>query len=139
MNGLVFLSYSFKDIHRVRRLRHMLQLHGLYLWPDTTLTPGTPAWKRAVPQRLAEAACILVVISKNTLHSNWVHEVVSYATQHHIPMLPVVVDGEPGHIMLVKLEGEAWYDLRWSRKYVSEIREMAAHIQTYINQSIIDV
>jgi hypothetical protein len=137
MKGLVFLSYSFKDIHRVRRLRELLQLHGLALWPDFTLMPGTPAWKRAAPKRLAEAACIVLVISKNTLLSNWVQDVVSYARQHHIPVLPVVIDGDPGHIMLVELDGEAWYDLRWSSKYVSEITEMVAHIRGHIQQTIV--
>ncbi len=139
MNGLVFLSYSFKDIRRVRRLRQLLQLHGLHLWPDNTLMPGTPAWKDAVPQRLAEAACIVLVISKNTLLSNWVHDVIAYAQQHEIPVLPVIMDGEPTHRLLVDLDGEAWYDLRWSRKYVSEIREMVIHIQSYIKQTIVEV
>jgi hypothetical protein len=39
--------------------------------------------------------------------------------------------------MLVELDGEAWYDLRWSSKYVSEITEMVAHIRGHIQQTIV--
>ena len=33
MKDLVFLTYSFKDLRRVRRLQQALQMYGLRVWP----------------------------------------------------------------------------------------------------------
>jgi hypothetical protein len=137
MDQPVVLSYSYKDIRQVRRLRQALQLHGLPVWPDQTLMPGTPAWKRDVQSRLQAAACVILILSKNTLFSNWVLQVIAYARDHDLPVLPVVVDGDPGHILLVELEGDLWFDLRWSRNYVVEVRALVAQIQQVMKQSVI--
>jgi len=139
MSEIVFLSYSFKDIRRVRRLRVALQLHGLTVWPDHMPTPGTPAWKAQVKERLTEAACIIAILSNDTLDSRWAMYALEYAQENGIPILPVLVDGNPGHILLVDLKGEDWFDLRWSRNYVTEVRSLVSMIQFHANTDQITV
>lgn len=139
MNQLVFLSYSFKDTRRVRRLREALQLHGLTVWPDDMPTPGTPAWKAEVKDRLTEAACVIAILSKDTLDSRWAMYALEHAQEHGTPILPVLIDGGPGHILLVDLKGEDWFDLRWSRNYVAEVRALVALIQFYASTDQITV
>lgn len=129
MNRLVILAYSFKDLHRVRRLRDALWQHGLTVWPDKTLTPGSPSWQAEVVERLAEAVCVVVALSRDAAKSNWLRQVVDYARENGIPVLPVVVNHEPGHPLLLELEGEDWFDLRWSKNYDREVRALVAHIQ----------
>jgi hypothetical protein len=132
MNNLVFLTYSFKDMRRVRRLRDALSRYGLRVWPDKTLTPGTPGWQAVVDDRLAEAVCVLAILSKDASQSNWVAQAVSDAHLLRIPVLPVVIDGEPAHPMLFQIDSEDWFDLRWSRNYAREIREMVALIHQLV-------
>ena len=131
MSHLVFLAYSFKDRRRVQRLREALQLHGLPVWPDKMPAPGTPAWKAQVMERLNEAACIVAILSKDTMDSRWAMDALNYAEENNIPVLPVLVDGSPGHGLLVRLTGDDWFDLRWSRHFVQEMRALVALIQQH--------
>jgi hypothetical protein len=139
MNNLVFLTYSFKDMRRVRRLRDALRRHGLHVWPDKTLTPGTPAWQNAVNDRLADAVCVLAILSNDATQSNWVLQAISDARLLRIPVLPVVIDGEPANPMLFEIEGEDWFDLRWSRNYVREVREMVRLIRQLVDAQVVEV
>ena len=129
MKDLVFLTYSFKDLRRVRRLQHALQMHGLRVWPGRLLMPGTPVWTREVNDRLGEALCVIALLSTDATLSRWVAEAVHVAHERQIPVLPAVIDGEPGHILLVELDGEDWFDLRWSKNYMHEVRAMVEVIR----------
>lgn len=124
MRPLVFLTYSFKDIHRARRLRDSLRRYGIDVWPDKTLTPGTPSWKMDVQQQLAEAVCIIAILSQDSNLSGWVQQAVDAARTYQIPVIPALMDGDPAHPLLIELDGEDWFDLRWSWNYPREIREM---------------
>lgn len=132
MNNLVFLTYSYKDLRRVRRLRDVLHQQGVRVWPNRTLTPGTYAWQSEVHDRLAEAVCVLALLSKDAEQSHWLQQVVSAAHLLHIPVLPVVIDGEAGHPLLFQLESEDWFDLRWSRNYAREVRELVLLIHKLV-------
>ena len=132
MDHLVFLAYSFKDMRRVRQLRAALELHGLMVWPHDLPLPGTPSWKAELEARLDAAACVVIVLSNDTLDSKWALLATEGAQQRGLPILPVVVDGKPGHILLVETSGDDWFDLRWSRNYVREVRAMVALIRQHI-------
>lgn len=139
MKSRIILTYSFRDIRRVQRLREALRRHGLDVWPDKTLTPGTPAWRAEIDARLNEALCIVVVLSRDTGLSGWVRQVIDFTHRNPVPVLPVVVDGEPGHHLLVELAGEAWFDLRWSKRYKSEVSALAALIHRLSEGAAIEV
>ncbi|MBZ0296350.1 MAG: toll/interleukin-1 receptor domain-containing protein [Anaerolineae bacterium] len=134
MKNHVFLSYSFKDIHRARRLRDVLRLFGLEVWPSDILTPGIPSWKAVMQERLENACCVVVILSKDSHMSNWVSSVLEYAAQHQLPVLPAVMDGTAGNLLLVEVDGEHWFDLRWSRNFASECVEMVSVIRGYMTQ-----
>ncbi|MAS36002.1 MAG: hypothetical protein CL610_18485 [Anaerolineaceae bacterium] len=139
MNDLVFLAYSFKDIRRARRLRESLRQHGLRVWPDRTLMPGTPDWKTQVQKRLAEAGCVVVILSKDAPLSRWVWQIAGDAHHRQIPILPVLMDGDAGHILLVELEGEDWFDLRWSKNYAREVRYLVDAIRQYTADATVTI
>lgn len=134
MRNHVFLSYSFKDMHRARRLRDALRHYGLRVWPDDTLMPGAPSWQALAHERLVHAVCLIVVLTKDTVASYWAMKVIAEATAHGIPILPVVMDGDPGHRLLVDLDGDAWFDLRWGRNYASELPGLVATIDTLMDR-----
>ena len=83
MGQLVFLSYSHKDVTRVRRFRDLLRALGFAVWPDQRLTPGTTTWTSQVDQRLSDSAVILLFLSKYTTESKWVDHVLNYARLPH--------------------------------------------------------
>jgi len=125
----VFLSYSFKDIERARRLRDVLQFYGVQVWPSGVLTPGSPSWRAELKEQIAQAACVVVILTKDTPDSNWVLTAINQALVSKVPILPVVMDGEPGHRLLIELKGDPWFDLRWSRNFAAEVRDLVSQIQ----------
>ncbi len=127
----IFLSYSFKDIERARLLREALRLYGLRVWPDGLLTPGSPTWRAELENKIVQASCVVVILTKDTPQSSWVTAAVNHAIDSNIPILPVVMDGTPAHPLLIELQGDPWFDLRWSRNFASEIRELVSQIQRY--------
>ncbi len=131
MMNHVILSYSFKDIERARRLRDALRFYGVNVWPSGVLTPGSPSWRAELADQIAQASCVIVIITKDTPQSYWVTAAVNQAAAFNIPILPVVMDGEPGHRLLVELKGDPWFDLRWSRNFGAEIRELVIQVQRY--------
>lgn len=133
MKNHVFLSYSFKDIHRARRLRDVLRLFDLEVWPSDILTPGIPSWKAVMQERLENACCVVVILSKDSHMSSWVDIALQYAAEHELPVLPAVMDGEAGNPLLIEVAGDHWFDLRWSRNFASECVEMIHLIRRYMN------
>jgi hypothetical protein len=131
MGQLVFLTYSYKDIRRVRRFRDLLKALGFDVWPDTTLTPGTSSWKSHIDNRLNDTVVMLVFLSRYTSESNYVHEALAQAHTRQLPVLPLLIDGDPGHLLLVQTEGESWFDLRWSWNYRREIEELVDTLQQF--------
>ena len=127
----VCLCYSFKDIERARRLRDALRFYGVSVWPSGILTPGSPTWRAELKEQIAQASCLIVILTKDTPESYWVTAAINQALALGIPILPVVMDGQPGHRLLVDLQGDPWFDLRWSRNFASEIRDLVSQIQHY--------
>lgn len=127
----VILSYSFKDIERARRLRDALRFYGVGVWPSGVLTPGSPSWRAELKDKIAQASCVIVILTKDTPQSYWVTAAINQATLLGIPVLPVVMDGEPTHRLLIELKGDPWFDLRWSRNFASEMRELVSEIQRF--------
>lgn len=127
----VFLSYSFKDIERARRLRDALQFYDVNVKPSGVLTPGSPSWRTELKEQIAQASCVIVILTRDTPESYWVTAAINHATASNVPILPVVMDGEPGHRLLVDLKGDPWFDVRWSRNSGAEIRELVGQIRRY--------
>lgn len=137
MSQLVFLSYSYKDIRRVRRFRDLLKALGFAVWPDNTLTPGTSSWKTQLEPRLNEAVVMLVFLSRYTSESNYVVQALDEAQTRQIPVLPLLIDGDPGHILLVQTAGDSWFDLRWSWNYRREIEELVDTLQQFASPVVL--
>lgn len=125
----VFLSYSFKDLHKAERVRIGLWYYGVSVYPDKILTPGTDEWHAKLIPVLSQVKYVVALLSPDTLGSLWVKLALDYAQSHQIPVLPMVVGGDPGHVLLVKLAGSVWFDLRRNSSYRSELDSLASLIE----------
>lgn len=134
----VFLSYSFKDLRVVRRLYDALSACGIRCWPDRILTPGTERWRAHVHEAIANSACVVVALSKDTIWSAWVEIALALAVELNVPVIPVLVNDSPGHILLVELDGQEWFDLRFRKGYYQEIAQLAALIREYAAQRMVE-
>lgn len=135
----VFLSYSVKDLYGVRRVRDALTAQAIACWPARILTPGTDYWLANARVAASSAACIVVVLSPDTLESRWVALALKYAAEYGVPVIPAVVSGEPGHILLVKLDGSDWFDLRYRSRFAAEITALAALVRQHMRARLVEM
>lgn len=138
MDNHVFLSYSFADVYRARRLRTALRLYGIAAWPRLALTPGSPAWEAEFEERLKTAACVVLILTPNSGSSRWVSMAIDHANRHRVPVVPVVMSGDAGHVLLTQVQGEAWFDLRWSRNLKSELSGLVQLIRQHNQPEVVE-
>ena len=107
----VFLSYSRKDAEIMRQLREQFSRHGLDVWTDEDLVPGTPLWSNAIESALDEAGCVVAIMSPHFKQSEWAEREMSYATGR-VPIIPVLVRGDIHNAVPLELAGTQYLDLR---------------------------
>jgi hypothetical protein len=96
--GFVFVSYTHEDRERVRPLvelldRKLREIDGSIFW-DQRLRVGTPI-SEEIYKLLGEAACVLVVWTKNSVSSQWVQAECLDACKDG-RLVPVAMDGRLG-------------------------------------------
>ncbi|MEI6652049.1 MAG: SUMF1/EgtB/PvdO family nonheme iron enzyme [Chlorobiaceae bacterium] len=86
----IFISYAYKDVERVRPIAEELEKIGWSVFWDHTIPPGKK-WPIYLKEKLDESHCVLVVWSRDSINSNWVHAEVDEAQNRHI-LIPVLLD-----------------------------------------------
>lgn len=69
----VFLSYAREDRSRVEPLVAALQKQGWSVWWDPHILPGD-TYRKVIQAALANARCVVVLWSQESIHSDWVLE-----------------------------------------------------------------
>jgi hypothetical protein len=87
----IFISYSRKDLARVRILADALSIHGWSVWWDRQIPAGR-TFDQVIADALSEARCVIVVWSKESIGSDWVREEAEEGRRRDI-LIPVLIDG----------------------------------------------
>ncbi len=86
----VFISYSRKDLVFVERLAKDLIDAGLEVWFDLSgLEVGT-RWGKEIQNAIQQSQYILVVLSPNSIESEWVEKEFLYANNLKIKIIPLL-------------------------------------------------
>ena len=86
----VFISYSRKDLAFVERLAENLQAAGLQVWYDLSgLDVGT-RWGRDIQDAIEQCQCFVVVLSPNSVDSEWVEKEFMYANSLKKRIIPLL-------------------------------------------------
>ena len=86
----IFVSYAREDIERAARIGEFLAARGFSVWWDRELTAGD-RFATVVQDALAQAKAVVVLWSKNSVDSHWVHAEASEALERNI-LIPVILD-----------------------------------------------
>lgn len=87
----VFVSYSRKDEDQARPLIEELGRAGFSVWWDGMLEAGT-VYTRTTEEALENALAVVVVWSKQSVHSNWVRD-EAQSGRDRSRLVPVSIDG----------------------------------------------
>jgi len=73
----VFLSYSIKDKLIAKKIADYIKKQGIYVWFDIEdIKPGD-SWKSQIDNELKQTDYILILLSKNSMKSNWTRDIAN--------------------------------------------------------------
>lgn len=87
----VFISYSRKDIKFARRLAGDLEKAGFDVWWDVSDLKGGDDWVRFIPAAIEASQYFVVLLSPNSIQSEWVEKEYSYAIRHRKKIVPAMI------------------------------------------------
>ncbi len=86
----VFLSYSRNDLNFVQGLAQTLMSNGVDVWWDLSSIQGGDNWTEAIPQAIENCELCIVVLTPNSVKSNWVQKEYTYALEQEKKVVPVM-------------------------------------------------
>ena len=88
----VFLSYSRRDDHFVRRLAADLEKRGVDVWLDTDDLDDTDEdrWRRSIVQAITKSSALVVVLSPDSVESAPVERELTIAAETKRRIIPIV-------------------------------------------------
>ena len=87
----VFISYSRKDIAFARRLAGDLEQAGFDVWWDISDLKGGDDWVRFIPAAIESSQYFVVLLSPNSIQSEWVEKEYSYAIRLRKKIVPAMI------------------------------------------------
>lgn len=128
----VFISYCHRDGSRMRRLREDLRSHGLRVWTDENLQPGTPSWKRAVESAVRGGRALVVIMTPDAKRSSWVESEINTAMAHDVPIFPILCKGDTKNAVPFALNGYQFVDMRKEGQYREAMLRLVKAIKSRV-------
>lgn len=109
MSYTVFISHSASDQRLVTTLSNTLSRMGINVYvAEWYLAPGTPV-SRKVFEQIDNSNCVVAVLTRNGIRSQWVHQEIGYARKANKPIIPLVEKGVRRE-QLASLQGIAYIE-----------------------------
>src|SRR5215207_6223319 len=88
----VFISYSRKDMNFVRKLAGDLEKAGYDVWWDLTDLRGGDDWVRVIPAAIESSQHFIIVLSPNSVESEWVRKEYTQALSLRRKIIPIMLE-----------------------------------------------
>lgn len=102
----VFISYSRKDKEKVDIIAEILKDENLNPMYDKHFSGGI-GFHKQIENFIAYSHVFMPLITSSSSKRGWVHQEIGYAKALNIPILPIMVDEEPGE-MIRNLQALSW-------------------------------
>jgi hypothetical protein len=109
----VFISYARKDETYAAKLRDALVRAGLHVWEQRDVSPGDN-WARATGKALDEADAVVVLLSPDSMASDWVRREIEFtisSPRFKGRLIPVLVRPTP-EVPWILRELPQWLEAR---------------------------
>ena len=88
----IFISYSRKDIDFVRKLAGDLEKASYDVWWDITDLRGGDDWVKTLPAAIAAAEYFIIVLTPNSVNSEWVQKEYTQALTLRKKIIPIMFE-----------------------------------------------
>ena len=86
----IFISYARKDKNQVLKIAIDLRDHGLEVWYDEKIDPGS-RWSKAIENQIKGCHEFIVLLSPAVEHSEWVERECLHALKLEKRVIPVIM------------------------------------------------
>jgi WD40 repeat protein len=107
MTDQIFISYSKKDSDFAHKLADDLEAAGFKVWIDKSIGGGD-LWRETIEKNLKAASQVIIVVSPNSMGSQWVQHEGSLAYGWGKKLYPILI--EPTDTLPPWLEEYQWID-----------------------------
>ena len=131
-----FISYSSKDYIEVNNLRTILESNSISCWMAPQSMPGGASYAQEIPLAIKNCLVFLLMISRQSLSSQWVPKELSIALGQRKTVLPLMLENcaltEIFHFFLTDVQRYNAYEskseiLRLLINRIRQIRENVRH------------
>lgn len=119
MSKHVFISYSRKNAEIMSRVDRVLRMKGIPTWTDRELIPGTSQWKAAIESAIEGAGAVVVLMSPDAKASEWIDRELEYARMRSIPIIPILIEGDPVSAVPFELVSSQRLDMSSEDKFTA--------------------
>lgn len=88
----IFLSHSERDDNLIQMIAYSLKTIGLEIYVEEYETNYGKNLVDSVCEAIDGSTCFLVVLTKQSINSQWVNQEIGYAYAREKPIIPVKVD-----------------------------------------------
>jgi len=125
----IFISYSREDSLKVKPLAKILEENGWSVYWDVKMQGGE-TWDERIEKELDSAKCVLVVWSKNSIHSSWVRAEAEEGFKKGI-LFPILIDDVKIPLLFRPIQAVRFTSLKQDRlnqQYKILIKDISAFI-----------
>ena len=83
----IFISYSQKDIKFIKKVSETLSEKGYDVWYDIENIGGGVVWAKEIQKAIRDSEIFLLIVSPNSIESDWVQKEFLYASARDIPIV----------------------------------------------------
>ena len=139
----IFFSYARSDDEFARKLTSDLSALGFEPWLDqTNLSPGEN-WEKSILTAIRDSDYIFLLLSSNSIKSEWVRREVEAALRHHPKdtgrLVPVLLDRRVALQVPSPLNKIQWLDLSEPSSYKNNLLKFAEKAKSRRASSLQDV
>jgi internalin A len=85
----VFISYSHDDKSFAKKIASELEIAGMKVWWDSSGLKGGQDWQEEIEKAIAQCQYFLIVLSPESILSEWVGNEITYAVQKGKLIIPL--------------------------------------------------
>jgi formylglycine-generating enzyme required for sulfatase activity len=132
----IFISYSRRDVEFAQRLNADLQQRGVATWIDELGIRGGDDWPLRIATAIEGCAAVLVIVSPDSMASEWVRRELRFADQKGKRVLPLIHR---------QCAFPSWFELRFSNvqwvdfsegSYGTNLAELLTSINLVLTQPV---
>jgi len=130
MHELIVVIYSNSDTKQVKVLKSDLRKKGFNIWNDDPAAQGT-YWRMAEMTKAIESCNVVIaVMSLPAKLSVWADRELKHALKHQIPIIPVLLEGNPADVIPDDLRISDWMDISSEDKYKVGFEKLLEILET---------